>query len=221
MNVIFAFILLGFTACSAERTQVKVSELNSRESQSSAATEQAQKLTIVPPCSSSDLARFDKIDGDEIDIARDALPRGMYLATLSELLIEKKAEQSGRLLARESLEEKQQAEIVCSENVEILGDSFELSLSGAVKFDTISDPGGGNLVSRQFLAFANQERHGVVISSTKLADRSRTFKQSVTSGIFIPTFSKIDERHFVLKLLKERDGIRARLLIHLEMIPQN
>lgn len=172
-------------------------------------------------CQPEELAAFDKVSGDEVDLERESLPRGLYLATVSEMLLEKKGEPPVRLLVREVPGGKHQGDIVCSENFDRLGELFEMSITGVVKFETVTNPQGAGLTSRQFFMFSNQADNGVVLSNPKLADQNRTFKQVVTSPASAAQLYRLNERHYLLKSVRERDGVRVRLMIHLEMIPQN
>jgi hypothetical protein len=219
-----AGVVLGLGACSVDNSGEHSQELSLA---SVAPTVLAQApgaektRSANDPCQPDELAAFDRTEGEEFDLEREVLPRGLYLATISEMLLEKKGEPPTRMLIREIPGGKQQGEVLCAENLDRLGDSFDLSLSGVVKFETMTDTRGADLTLRQFTVFSSAKGHGAVITNPKLASRDKTLKSTLTSPLSSGQLSRIDDRHFMLKFIRERDGVRARLQIRLELIPQN
>lgn len=176
--------------------------------------------TASANCSPEDLAAFEIPDSDPIDLDREMLPRGLYLATVSEMILEKKSEQVPvRLIVRESASGKLNRDVVCAEGVSRLGSDFEMAITGAVKFETGNTTQGGELTLRQFQVFTDKGDYGVVVSTPKAAARGLNLKQAM-SGSAVGQLFKIDDRNYVLRFTREKDGVRARLQVRLEFIPQ-
>jgi hypothetical protein len=207
--------ILGLSAC----TNDKSASVSPTQVTSLAAAEKAKGNEA---CAAEDLVDFERAEGEVVDLEHETLPRGIFLATESLMLLEKpavagKTDAPTRLLVREMTGEKLDAEIVCSENTERLADGFDISVSGVVKFDTVSTAAGADFTSRQFYVYADKNGRGVVVSNSKLMGRERALKQLIAGGQFV----RLDDRHFVVKTSRERDGAKARLQIKLELIPQN
>lgn len=209
---------LGLSACTNDR-----STASSTTHLTALSGSEKAKSVGGDGCVAEELAEFDRVEGEVVDLERDTLPRGIFLATESEMLLEKpaasdkKPETSARILVREVTGGKRDAEIACSENAERFSEGFEMSISGLVKFDTVANPAGGDFTSRQFYVFADRKGRGVVVSNSKLLGRERSLKQLLSTGQFI----RLDDRHYLVKTMRERDGSRARLIVRLELIPQN
>jgi len=229
-------VMIALAACTNDRGGLSRSSLSEFSNEPSV-------VAKAVACSSEELSRFEAPDVESIDLDRESLPRGLYLATLAEMLLEKKAESAPvRLLVREIPGGKQDAEIICSENVGKLGSAFEMAITGVVKFESGaasqgSSQGlsqgtnfqqgmsqGSNIItrvtSRQFYVYVKGAEHGVILSNPKTAARSTNLKQALADSGSVGQITKLDERHYLLKFTREREGVRARLLVQLELIPQ-
>jgi hypothetical protein len=204
-------------ACTGERNaNIKATEL-------SLGAKAATTTAAAVACSTEELAAFERNDGEVIDLDRESLPRGLFLATASEMLIEKKSDAgAARALIREVIGGKG-AEISCSENVEKLGQDFDMVMTGLVKFETTERPLGSGFVSRQFFFFQDKNGYGVVLSNPKPTsqslDQTTDLRKYLRGGVPAGQLVRLSERAYLLRYLRERDGVRARLLVRLELIP--
>lgn len=159
--------------------------------------------------------------GEPIELGAQELPRGLFLATMSELLLEKRDESAAvRLLVREVPGDKR-GQIICSENLERLGENFEMSIAGLVKFTTIERPLGDGFVARQFYVYANGDQRGVILSNQRPTITDMDLRYWMSSGVSEGELRRLDDRTYLMKFIRERDGVVARLAVQLEYFPQN
>ncbi len=179
----------------------------------------AKATSRTVSCSAEDLATFDRPEGEVLDLDREPLPKGLYLANLSEMLVERKLESGAvaRLLARE-LQGSKNGEIICSENMEKLA-PFDLAIMGLVKFDTSVNPAGESFTARQFYVFSDRNGHGVILSNPELGNRGQDLKRFLTTGMARGQFVRLTDRQYLLRFVREREGARIRLSIRLELVP--
>jgi hypothetical protein len=142
----------------------------------------------------------------------------MFLASNIEMLIERKSETGSmsRVLLREAVAGKN-AEIVCSEGVEKFGPDFEMALSGLAKFETSEKSPPTGFVLRQFFFFQNRAGHGLIVSNPGLANSAVDLKK-ILQHHGATQLIRLGEKSYQVKYLRERDGVRARMLIHLDVI---
>lgn len=210
--------LIGLAACTPDKSGS--SELSGSQRDLAAITTKVS--TVSTGCSAEEAALFESIDGEPIDLDRDPLPRGFYLATVTEVLLEKRAEGSPiRLRVREVPGTKMNREIVCSENTGRLDPEFEMAISGVVKFDTSSSLQGTNFTTRQFHIFRDREKndYGVVVSTPVASAASMNLKQALT-GSAIGQLFRQEDKSYVMKFSRERDGYRMTMIVRLEFVPQ-
>jgi hypothetical protein len=212
-SVILVASVLMMAACTGEKNSaLKAAELGVN---AKAVASTASNIA----CSSEDLAVFDRNDGEVIDLDRESLPRGLFLATASEMLIEKKTDTgSARALVREVIGGKG-AEITCSEAVEKFGQDFDMVMTGLVKFETTEKSLGSGFVSRQFFFFQDKNGYGVVLSNPKPSAQNNDLKKYLRGGVPVGQLVRMSDRSYLLKYMRERDGVRARLLVRLELVP--
>jgi hypothetical protein len=210
---------LLFVACTSERRGL--------ESETSVAAKPIGSQSVganSQSCTSIDLSSFEKPAGEVIDLNREALPKGLYLATLSEVFLEKKSEKQiegapvVRFLARE-VAGSRNGEIVCSENIEKVGPDFDLAIMGLVKFDTSRNPNGDDFTARQFYVFSDRSGYGVILSNPEIASKEHDLKKFLNSGMSRGQLVRLSEREYALRMVRERDGVRVRLSIRLELVP--
>lgn len=178
-------------------------------------------LTSTVACNPDDVAHFDRVAGELVDLDRENLPRGLFLATQAEMLIEKKpdaGQSATRVIVREENVGKG-AEIVCAEGLERLGADFEIALTGLVKFVTTDKPEGSGFTLRQFFFFQDKDGYGVVLSNPKqLASRTPLdIRKLLRSSPGAPQLFRNGDRAYTLRYLRERDGVRGQLLVRLEV----
>lgn len=215
-------LLLVVTACGL--AACTPDSLNSEEARAAAALT-TKVSTVQAGCSAEDLAAFDQTEGEAIDADRDALPRGFFLATSTEVFLEKKADGAPvRLRVREVPGGKMSREIVCSENTDRLESDFEMAITGLVKFDTSMPETGVSYTSRQFHIFSDKNEdksgYGVVVSTPTISARAGSLKQAFP-GSSIGQLFRLDERNYLLKFYRERESYRLQMIVRLEFIPQN
>jgi hypothetical protein len=216
---------LGCTGCTSGRSgsagQVKASQTAGIATTSKSV---AGGL-VTEACTTEDFAPFEHTDGEVVDLDRESLPRGLFLATLAEMAIEKKTEGSSvpaRLIVREVSGGKG-AEINCADGIERLGSDFEMALTGLVKFETTQKPEGSGFTSRQFFFFQDKDGYGVVLSNPKhlIGSLSRQqpvdLRQILRASPASPQLLRVNDRSYLLKYTRERDGVRGYLLIHLAL----
>lgn len=211
--------ILPFACVLPACTGDKSGALSETKSAVSGIAKVAQTPATNVTCASEELQAFERQDGEVLDLERENLPRGLFLAKASELLIEKKSESSfARAIVREVIGGKG-AEIACAEGIENLGPDFDMAISGLVKFDTTERPQGSDFVSRQFFFYQDRTGYGVVLSNPRLASQSVDLKRQIRSGSAMAQLVRLSPRGYLLKYQRERDGVRARLFVHLELIP--
>lgn len=171
-------------------------------------------------CTSDDLLSFEKPTGEVVDLAREVLPKGLYLATLSEVFLEKKAEglPSVKFVARE-VPGSRNGEIICAENFEKVGPDFDLAIMGLVKFETTKNAMGENFTARQFYVFSDRGGYGVILSNPEVVSKDQDLKRFLNSGMSRGQLVRLSDRDYVLRMSRERDGVRVRLAIRLELVP--
>jgi hypothetical protein len=210
----FSALALGLllaSACTGERASIT----------SSAAPSSMKISTQSRGCAVEDLATFERLEGEQlVHVERDELPRGLYLASISEVLVEKKTADglsTARILARE-IPGSNKAEIVCSDHVAHFGEEFEMTVTGLVKFDTGFEPKGAGLVARQFYVFAGHDRHGVILSNADLYERAEGLPGFLKKGNAHGQVVKAAEDAYALRFTRERDGSVARMFVRLDRI---
>lgn len=172
-------------------------------------------------CGVEDILPFDRTDGEVIDLTHESLPRGLFLGHHSEFLIEKKAEGGvARVLVREAVGGKN-ADVVCADNLEkIPPEGIDISITGLVKFDTTENPLGVNLTHRQFFFYQDKTGFGAILSNPKstaaavMMDNKKPFNLPGQTVQLI----RLADKSYQLKYFRERDGIRARLIVHFETV---
>lgn len=211
--VVFCCLAIG---CTGE----KVSPLNNGASefsvQKALGTSGAHEA-----CTSEELLSFERAElGETISLDHDSLPRGLFLAKDSELLIERKADSSySRVLVRETVGSKRGAEIICAENVEGFGTDFDFSMTGLVKFETSERTTGSGFVLRQFFFFQDLMGFGVIVSNPKISSPIFDLRNLIRGGVAPGKLMRTGDRSYILRYVREREnGVRARLVIHLEHI---
>ena len=212
ISAIAALISLMSVACTGERgSQLATS--------GDFATQKAVDGTGAQAiCHPDEYQNFERVGGYVVDLDRDQLPRGLFLASASELLIEKKGEPHTRVLIREAVGGKG-AEIRCAENVDRLGPEFDLTMTGLVKFETAENPLGKGFTLRQFFFFQDRTGFGVVMSNPKLSSPVFDLRKLVRGGLAPGQLVRTGERSYLLRYSREREGgIRARLIVHLDLI---
>jgi len=203
--------------CTAE----KAGHPSGKANQALVAAKSMVGLTSTVTCNLEDYARFERSTGDIVDLDRENLPRGLFLATQAEMLIEKKPETGSpatRVIVREENVGKG-GEIVCAEGLERLGADFEMALSGLVKFETREKPEGSGFISRQFFFFQDKEGYGVVLSNPKqISGRTPLdLRKILRASPAAPQLYRNGDRSYTLRYSRERDGVRGQLLVHLEV----
>ena len=185
----------------------------------------AKVLETPHTCAAEDLAMFDrqenqKIDqkfGQEVDL--ETLPRGLYLATVSDMLLEK---QNGtgaptRILIRE-IPGGKGGEVVCNENLEGFGHDFQISVTGLVKFDTTSNPQGADFTARQFYVFSEKNTQGIVLSHPTFS-APLELKKLIQGRNSVVHFVHLADKSYLMSFMRRKSGgVRARLLVHLELV---
>jgi len=220
---LLSLLLIGL-GCTAGKSGSDTPVKTSQPSELTASKSVAGALNAVA-CTSDDFAAFEQTDGDVVDLDREALPRGLFLATLAEMAIEKRAEGSSgsaRLIVREVSGGKG-AEIACADGIERLGADFEMVLTGLVKFETTQKPEGSGFTSRQFFFFQDKDGYGVVLSNPKHLVTSINRQQPVNLRQFLranpasPQLVRVNDRSYMLKYIRERNGVRGYLIVHLAL----
>lgn len=220
---ISATLLFGFSqmACTGEKLPTLHTDPGELPVQKALAGVGAQAA-----CAPEELHSFERTElGVPIDLEREALPRGLFLAKVSELLIEKRtetqtaAQTTSRLLVREVVGSGRGAEIRCAENVEGFGHDFDVTMTGLVKFETSERPTGSGFVLRQFFFFQDMDGFGVVVSNPKLSSPIFDLKKLIRGGVAPGQLVRTGERSYLIRYVREREnGVRARLVIHLDLI---
>ncbi len=210
-----ALLASGNLACTGEKPgsmpQIKAPD---REGPTKALATKGE----APICSPEEINAFERQEGEVVDLDRESLPAGLFLATVSEILVEKRNEMSiSRMLVREQVGAKA-AEIVCAEGTDKFGQDFELSLAGLVKFDTTEKPQGSGFTLRQFYLYQDKSGYGVVLSNPRLNPANAELKKLVKGVFANGQLSRLNENEYVLRYARERDAVRARLQIRLELV---
>lgn len=212
---LFVLLLSALAACTPEQSSRSLNRAHDP-----VATKSVVGLTAAVACHADDWARFERPLGEPVDLERENLPRGLFLAALTEMRIEKKAEVGGatRVIVREESGGKS-AEIVCAEGLGNLGVDFEMALTGLVKFKTTERPEGDDFTSRQFFFFQDKDGYGAVLSNPKqLSSRAPLdLRKLLRASVASPQLFRTSDRSYVLKYSRERDGIRGQLLVYLEV----
>lgn len=221
-NFQFIAISICLLACTAEKSPLSVTP---GEVQKAVAG-----INAEPTCAHEDLSFFTRKNlGEVIDLDNEVLPRGLFLASLSELLIEKRpetgeesqgsSEGKARVLIREVVGSGRGAEIRCAENVEKFGAEFGLTMTGLVKFETLNRPTGSGFALRQFFFFQDRSGYGVVVSNPKLTSPIFDLRKLIRGGVAPGQLIRTGDRNYVLRYSRELEGgVRARLIIHLDLI---
>lgn len=213
-------IFIAATGCTAGKGGGQTAQIKSQQANELIAAKSIAGGGMAVACNPEDFATFERVDGEALDLERETLPRGLFLATLAEMAIEKKGEPlPTRLIVREATAGKG-AEIACADGLDRLGNDFEMVLTGLVKFDTKEKPEGSGLTSRQFFFFQDKSGYGVVFSNPKhlvngLNRVPLDLRQILRASPASPQLFRVSDRAYVLKYAKEREGVRGYLLIHL------
>ncbi len=223
LSCLLALLLIGIGCTAGKNGPGSAIKSSNQSAELTASKSVAGGLGAVA-CAADDFALFENTDGDVVDLDRETLPRGLFLATLAEMAIEKKAEGStpARLIVREVSGGKG-AEITCADGIERLGPDFEMALTGLVKFETTLKPAGSGFTSRQFFFFQDKDGYGVVLSNPKHLISSLNRQQPVDLRQILraspasPQLLRVSDRAYLLKYTRERDGVRGYLLIHLAL----
>lgn len=213
--VALAIGLPALVACTAEKTPLTV------DSGELPVQRAIAGINAEPTCAHEDLSLFNRRDvGEVIDLESEILPRGLFLARVSELLIEKRTETDiAKVLIREVVGGGRGAEIRCAENVDKFGFQFDMTMTGLVKFETLNRPTGSGFALRQYFFFQDQSGYGVVVSNPKLTSPIFDLRKLIRGGVAPGQLIRTGERTYLLRYIREREGgVRARLLIHLDLI---
>lgn len=223
-------ILASITACTGEKSATPDSAANGLANSLKPESIAAQTAGGNASCSASDLAIFKRGDAEIVDLTHESLPRGLFLGRSAELLIEKTTDAGlARILVREVTGGKK-ARIVCAYGVDkIAQDSFDVSLTGLVKFDTSEKPEGTNFTLRQYFFYQDRTGFGAVFSNPKSLATSATsvapvamdLKRQLSTPSQTGEILRWPDHTYALRYQRERDGIRARLIIHLENTSQS
>lgn len=202
-------------ACTGERSGPDAAQ----DRQISALNSKFNEPDWTPSCLPSDFSAFDRHTGEVLDLEREIPPRGLYLAVRSEMLLEKKNSNGAvtRMLVREVPGSKS-AEIVCSEHLDLLGDSFELVLSAPVKFTVGLDSVGEDLVARQFYIYTNKGEHGVILSNPRTSAQKLNLKDFFDAGRSMGQLVRMDSQTYLMRTVREQNGVRARVNVILEYV---
>ena len=219
----YSLLLAGFAAFAActndpHALRTTTAGLNGVSRTGAFSTYAKSSQATAPVCTPELLMGFEKSEGEVVDLDHQTLPRGLYLATLSEVLLEKKIDASTevRLLAQE-VPGSRNGEILCSENMDKLLPQFDITITGLMKFDTSVHALGDQFTARQFYVFSDPSGHGVVLSNPDLGSTGQDLRRFLNSGPARGQIYRISEREYQLRLFRERDGARVRLLIRLEL----
>jgi hypothetical protein len=217
-KVVQILALMLLMACSNQKpTEIATSG----EAEAAKSITEAEYL----PCAQVELAALSRPEGVVVDFEKENLPKGLFLASRSELLIEKLGDattvppQPGAHVLIREIHGGKDAEIKCADGVERLGTDFDLTLTGPVKFETSTHPWGSGFVLRQFFFFLNRKGYGAVISNPKpgatVVDLRRLLREGVTPGQLF----RVNDHAFVIRYVREREsGVRATLSIRLDRI---
>lgn len=180
------------------------------------------KLTSeTSQCSVENVAHFDSAEGETIDLTRDQMPRGLYLAQYSEFIIEKKSETGiARAIFRESAGAKS-AEVICADSFErVPPEAIDIAMTGLVKFDLSGNSSGVGFTQRQFFFYQNKSGFGANFSNPKslLNSGSIDLKRFLSAQAPLIQVVRLSDKLFLLKYSRETEGVRGRLHIHLELI---
>jgi hypothetical protein len=182
----------------------------------------AKTLATPRACAPEDLAMFDRQDGAGIDLEHVTLPRGLYLATVSDMLLEKQND-SGiptRILIREIPGLAKGGEVICNENLEGFGNDFQMSVTGIVKFDTTNNSQGADFTARQFYVFSDKNTQGIVLSHPTFS-APLELRKLIKGHNSVVHFVRLSDKSYLMTFTRRKaGGIRARLLVHLELVPR-
>jgi hypothetical protein len=176
----------------------------------------------IDGCAEERISSFELQFSEVVHLEKGELPKGLYLASGAEFLVEKRASNGdvvARMIAREEATAgrgRAGSEIVCTDHVDHFGVDFEMAITGLVKFDTSLDPLGGGLVARQFYAFANEDQHGVILVNAAAGLRSESLADFLRNGSAEGEIRKLSEGRYVLRFTKRRGDHYAKMLVHLE-----
>lgn len=214
------FVSVGFAFLNFACTNEPRATLNAEATVNAVSPESKAKATAT--CAPEMAKSFADTEGVFLDLDREALPKGLYLATLSELLLVKKSDggKTGRLIAREMIGSRA-SEILCAENMEAFGDDFNLALLAPVKFDLSESPEAGKLTVRQFYVFSDKNGRGLILSNPELDRRGQDLKTFLNSGASRGRIVRYSDRQYAIRLTREQDGARALLLIRLDLVKSN
>jgi hypothetical protein len=210
-----ASVLSGFifvVGCTGNKSEIAAPSAKSPALKGSSAN--------VSHCSQEDLAAFDRNEGTLVDLDREDLPKGLFLASVSEMLIEKRGDSGQMIQTRLVLSEQAgdaDPQVVCAENPEKLGIDFQTAISAVVKFDTRGFTQGTGLTTRQFFVHTDRSGYGAIFSTPR--NQSTTnIKQALSNSNALFQVFKTGENELMIKYMRERDGIRTRLLTRLQIV---
>lgn len=222
IRICLSAIFIALAGCTSGKDGVPSSQIKSPNANELIAAKSVAGGGMAIACNAEDFVSFERLEGEVIDFEREGLPRGLFLATLAEMAIEKKGEpQPTRLIVRETTGGKG-AEVACADGLDRLGTDFEMVITGLVKFDTKEKPEGTGFTSRQFFFFQDKAGYGVVFSNPKhlvsgLNRRPLDLRQILRTSPGSPQLVRINDRAYILRYAKERDGVRGYLLVHLNL----
>ncbi len=208
-----AVLFLSQSACTTEKSPFSIDE--------AAVRKVAADVNVESICAREDLRWFVSESGHEVDLENETLPRALFLASEADLLIEKRTVDGGvsRVMIREVFGGGRGPEIRCAEKVEGFGSQFGMTMTGLVKFDTLNRPTGSGFALRQFFFYQDHSGYGVVVSNPQLTSPIFDLRKLVRGGVAPGKLIRTGERSYLLRYLRTReDGVRASLLIRLELI---
>ena len=211
------FFTFAFAAC----TNSAGSLMTTTSSNVSTPSFKSAAITPTINCMNDQVVEFGKPEGELLDLDREPLAKGLYLASVSQLMLEKRIDGTSdvaRLMAREVAGTKI-GEILCTENMEKLTSDFDMSITGLIKFDTGTNPNGDSFTARQFYVFSDQRGRGVVLSNPDLGARAQDLKRFLSTGVARGQFYRLNDRAYMLRFVREREGARILLTIRLDLIP--
>lgn len=206
---LLALVAAGIVGCTSARNEAGLPSAN----------DSSAKAVGSAKCSSDDVASFEKSEGTLVDLEREEIPKGLYLAAQSTLLVEKKfdgATGAARFMVREE-PGKSEAKVICAENPERLGPEMQTAVAAVVKFDTSVSNQSRGLTTRQFLAFVGKNGYGVVLSTAK-NEAAIDLKTALANSNAVTQIFKLSERSFAIRYFRERDGVKTRVLTRFDLV---
>lgn len=216
-----AILALTLTVLGVGCSNDKTTQLSRPGASLAKANANAVSEGTEPTCTTEDISGFNKQSGQVFDLEREKLPKGLFLASAAELLIEKKQDTQvvARVLVHETIGGKE-SEIRCSESLERFGQDFDMTMTGLVKFES-ADVGGptSKFVQRQFFFFKNRTGYGAVVSNPKTPLTTGDLQKAILSTGAQAQLIRFGDRDFAIRYVREREGgVKAILMVKLELI---